>query len=74
MHAPQAWPDSAFEAAIRAAVDAGTTLPALTQAASDLAIRLVLEQEGDNNQRAAARLGVTDRALQIRRKAWSVAP
>jgi hypothetical protein len=29
----------------------------------------VLEQEGDNNQRAAQRLGVTDRALQIRRKA-----
>jgi hypothetical protein len=31
----------------------------------------VLAQEDDNNQRAAMRLGVTDRALQIRRKAWA---
>jgi transcriptional regulator with GAF, ATPase, and Fis domain len=67
------WPDAAFETAIRRAVDAGTTLAALTQAAGDLAIRLVLEQENDNNQRAAVRLGVTDRALQIRRKAWNAA-
>ena len=42
----------------------------ITQAAGDLAIQLVLAQEEDNNQRAAARLGVTDRALQIRRKGW----
>jgi transcriptional regulator with GAF, ATPase, and Fis domain len=67
------WPDPEFECAIRRAIASGATLGALTQAAGDLAIRLVLEQENHNNQRAAARLGVTDRALQIRRKAWSQA-
>jgi transcriptional regulator with GAF, ATPase, and Fis domain len=67
-HAP-AWPDAPFRDAIRHAVDRGMSLARIGQAASDMAIRLVLEQEGDNNQRAAQRLGVTDRALQIRRKA-----
>jgi transcriptional regulator with GAF, ATPase, and Fis domain len=65
------WPTRGFEDAVRAAVDLGIPLARITQGAGDLAIQLVLEQEGDNNQRAAARLGVTDRALQIRRKAWS---
>jgi len=65
------WPDCGFENAIRRALDLGMGLGRIGQAAGDLAIQLVLEQEGDNNQRAAARLGVTDRALQIRRKAWA---
>jgi transcriptional regulator with GAF, ATPase, and Fis domain len=64
-----AWPDAALANAIRRALDLGHGLARISQAAADLAIQLVLEQEGDNNQRAAARLGVTDRALQIRRKA-----
>ncbi|GGX86657.1 AAA domain-containing protein [Massilia dura] len=67
-HAP-AWPDAPFRDAIRHAVDRGMSLARIGQAATDTAIRLALEQEGDNNQRAAQRLGVTDRALQIRRKA-----
>jgi transcriptional regulator with GAF, ATPase, and Fis domain len=67
-HAP-AWPDAPFREAIRHAVDRGMSLTRIGQAAADMAMRLVLEQEGDNNQRAAQRLGVTDRALQIRRKA-----
>jgi transcriptional regulator with GAF, ATPase, and Fis domain len=66
-----AWPDACFSNAIRHAVDMGMGLGRITQAAGDMAIQLVLEQECDNNQRAAARLGVTDRALQLRRKAWS---
>jgi transcriptional regulator with GAF, ATPase, and Fis domain len=66
---PSSWPDRAFEGAIRHALDLGIGLSRISQAAADMAIRLVLEQEGDNNQRAALRLGVTDRALQIRRKA-----
>ena len=65
------WPDRTLEAAVRRAIDLGVPLARITQCAGDLAIQLVLAQEGDNNQRAAARLGVTDRALQIRRKAWS---
>ncbi len=63
------WPDLPFCDAIRDAVDRGITLARIGQAAADMAIRTVLAQEGDNNQRAAQRLGVTDRALQIRRKA-----
>ena len=64
-----AWPDRSFEDAIRHALELGIGLGRISQMAADLAIELVLEQEGDNNQRAALRLGVTDRALQIRRKA-----
>ncbi|UGQ48444.1 sigma 54-interacting transcriptional regulator [Massilia endophytica] len=63
------WPDGRFADAIRHAVDMGIGLARIGQAASDMAIQLVLEQEGDNNQRAALRLGVTDRTLQLRRKA-----
>jgi transcriptional regulator with GAF, ATPase, and Fis domain len=68
-HRQPAWPDRAFDGAIRHALDLGIGLSRISQVAADVAIRLVLEQEGDNNQRAALRLGVTDRALQIRRKA-----
>ncbi|MEO7497684.1 MAG: sigma 54-interacting transcriptional regulator [Massilia sp.] len=67
----RAWPDRSLEAAVRHAIDLGVPLARISQCAGDLAIQMVLAQEGDNNQRAAARLGVTDRALQIRRKAWS---
>lgn len=62
------WPDAAFASAIRHALDQGMSLTRITQASADTAIRIVLEQEGGSNQRAAQRLGVTDRALQIRRK------
>ena len=37
--------------------------------AEDIAERIVLEEEQGNLQRAAQRLGVTDRALQLRRAA-----
>jgi transcriptional regulator with PAS, ATPase and Fis domain len=63
------WPDDAFINAIGRAVDLGVSLAHIGQAATDTAIQLVLQQEGDNNQRAALRLGVTDRTLQLRRKA-----
>lgn len=65
----QRWPGPAFEAAVRHALDLGLGLGAISQAAGDLAVRIVLEQEGGNNQRAALRLGVSDRTLQLRRKA-----
>jgi len=61
------WPDRSFEGAIRHAVELGIGLKEIGQIAADLATQVVLEQEGGNLQRAAARLGVTDRALQIRR-------
>ena len=67
------WPDQQFEAAIRHALALGLQLPCITRAAAEVAIRLVLDEEQGSNQRAAARLGVTDRALQIRRKAAACA-
>jgi transcriptional regulator with PAS, ATPase and Fis domain len=42
-------------------------LKEISQAAADLAMQVGLEQEEGNLQRAAKRLGVTDRALQMRR-------
>ncbi|MGX9782141.1 sigma-54-dependent transcriptional regulator [Janthinobacterium lividum] len=67
------WPDQHFEAAVRRALAQGCTLSHITRCATDMAIRLVLADERGNNQRAAARLGVTDRALQLRRKAAACA-
>ncbi|MFA9218608.1 MAG: hypothetical protein ACEQSK_16105, partial [Sphingomonadaceae bacterium] len=58
-----------FEDGVRHALSQGLGLARISQCAADLALRIVLEEEGGNNQRAALRLGVTDRALQIRRKA-----
>jgi DNA-binding NtrC family response regulator len=64
-----AWPeaDSAFEAAISRALDAGSTLSQISEAAKDVAIRIAAARENGNVQRTAKRLGVTDRALQLRR-------
>ena len=62
------WPDRHFEAAVRRALAQGCKLSHITHCAADMAISLVLAEEHGNNQRAAARLGVTDRTLQIRRK------
>lgn len=56
-----------LESAIRQVVEQGVGLKEISQLASSLAMQIVLEQEDGNLQRAAARLGVTDRALQIRR-------
>ena len=69
LHTHPVWPDSSFEGAISHAIALGIGLSRISQMAADIAIALVLEQEDGNNQRAALRLGVTDRALQIRRKA-----
>lgn len=65
--APPLWPDNSFRAAIRAAVQLGIGMKDISQRATELAVEMALECEGGNLQRAAARLGVTDRALQIRR-------
>jgi transcriptional regulator with GAF, ATPase, and Fis domain len=64
-----AWPDKAFRASISNALNLGIGLSRINQLAGEVAIQIALRAEGYNNQRAAARLGVTDRALQLRRKA-----
>jgi transcriptional regulator with GAF, ATPase, and Fis domain len=65
--AESCWPDERFENAIRFAIHQSIGLREIGQAASETAIRVALDQEGGNLRRAASRLGVTDRALQMRR-------
>ena len=56
-----------FEAAVRLALARGLGLKQIGALAADAAVRLALEGESGNLRRAAERLGVTDRALQMRR-------
>jgi transcriptional regulator with GAF, ATPase, and Fis domain len=67
--APAEWCDAAFEVAIRRALVQGVTLREIGRLASEAAIRTALGEANGNLQRAARRLGVTDRALQMRRAA-----
>jgi len=61
------WQSDSFEAAIRHAVEQGWSLKEIGQAAEDSAIRIALEHERHSVRRAADRLGVTPRTLQLRR-------
>ena len=61
------WQDHHFERAIRHALDLGVGLKEISRVAAETAIRVALEQEQDNVHRAALRLGLTDRAVQMRR-------
>jgi transcriptional regulator with GAF, ATPase, and Fis domain len=62
-----AWPDPELELSLRRALAQGVGLKDIGRLASETAIRLALGAEEGNLQRAAQRLGVTDRALQMRR-------
>ena len=64
-----AWDDAGFVSAISRAVSAGVRLKEIGHAAEDAAERIALVQANGNIHQAAARLGVTDRALQLRRAA-----
>ena len=61
------WRQGGFEGAIGQAIELGIGLKEIGNAASEMAIKLALEREHGNLHRAASRLGVTDRALQLRR-------
>jgi transcriptional regulator with GAF, ATPase, and Fis domain len=61
------WRSGHFEHAIRRALALGAGLKEITRAAAETAIRVALEEEQDNVHRAALRLGLTDRAVQLRR-------
>jgi transcriptional regulator with GAF, ATPase, and Fis domain len=65
---PSDWRDGAFESAIRRAVTRGIGLREIGHAATEIAIDIAVDVEG-SVQRAARQLGVTDRALQLRRAA-----
>jgi transcriptional regulator with GAF, ATPase, and Fis domain len=68
-HEMKVWCDGDLEGVVRLAVTSGAGLKEIERAAGELAERIVIEEENGNLQRAAARLGVTDRALQMRRAA-----
>ena len=71
-HIARAWPDEQLDRSIADAVALGASLKEIHQAASETAIRVAVRSERGNLQRAARRLGVTDRALQMRRAAGRI--
>ncbi len=70
--APHAWPDDRLERSIADAIAMGASLRTITTATTAAAIRIAVRSEHGNLQRAAKRLGVTDRALQMRRVAGTL--
>jgi transcriptional regulator with GAF, ATPase, and Fis domain len=63
------WRNADFEQAIRHALAIGVGLKEISQAAAETAMRIAVDNENGSLQLAARRLGVTDRALQMRRAA-----
>lgn len=61
------WRHGAFEQSVRQALLYGAGLREIRRIAEDAAIQIAIDEENNNLQRAARRLGVTDRALQMRR-------
>ena len=61
------WRDRLLPTVVRRALATGAGLKEIGQATTETAIRLAIADEDGNLQRAARRLGVTDRALQLRR-------
>jgi transcriptional regulator with PAS, ATPase and Fis domain len=61
------WRNGRFDDVIRHALALGAHLKDIGKSAEDVAVRIAVEDEDGNLQRAAARLGVTDRTLQLRR-------
>lgn len=67
------WRDAPFRRSVQRALSLGTGLKAIGRATEAVAEDIVLEEEQGNLQRAAKRLGLTDRALQLRRQARKLA-
>jgi transcriptional regulator with GAF, ATPase, and Fis domain len=65
--APEPWAEPGFIFAVQRALDGGIALKDIGRAVTNAAIRMSLAQENGNLRRAARRLGITDRALQMRR-------
>jgi transcriptional regulator with GAF, ATPase, and Fis domain len=70
-HLPKVWKDDwrsdGLEPTIRRAFAMGAGLRDIRRAAEEMAIRIAMADELGNLQRAAHKLGITDRALQMRR-------
>jgi transcriptional regulator with GAF, ATPase, and Fis domain len=69
---PRAWPDSRLDRTIADAIALGINLREISAATTMAAIRIAVQSEQGNLQRAAKRLGVTDRALQMRKAAGMI--
>ncbi len=67
-----AWPDELFDKSISDAILLGAGLKEITQITTETAIRIAVQSESGNLQRAAKKLGVTDRALQMRRASGKI--
>lgn len=61
------WCNKQVEHGVRRALSSGFGLKEIGRKIENLAVQLAVEEENGNLQRAARRLGVTDRALQLRR-------
>ena len=61
------WQDSSLEQVIRRAIAFGAGLKEISRSAEDMAVRIAVDDARGNLQRAAQVLGVSDRALQMRR-------
>jgi len=70
---PRLWPGEHLEKAISQALALGAGLKEISHATADTAIRIAVQSEKGKLQRAAKRLGVTDRALQMRRASGNLA-
>jgi transcriptional regulator with GAF, ATPase, and Fis domain len=68
--AKENWRVPEFERSIAQALSLGVGLKEISQAAADAATRIAVREEDGNLRDAARRLGITDRALQMRRAAW----
>jgi DNA-binding NtrC family response regulator len=65
------WRDGLLAQAVERAIVEGVDLDEIGRAAKEAAIRIAVQREDGNLHRAAQRLGVTDRALQIHRARWA---
>jgi transcriptional regulator with GAF, ATPase, and Fis domain len=61
------WPDDQLASSLRKALAQGVSLREISRITTETSIQLALESEDGSLQKAARRLGVTDRALQMRR-------
>ncbi|MCX5394782.1 sigma 54-interacting transcriptional regulator [Streptomyces sp. NBC_00094] len=68
------WPDAGFERSIRRALASGVCLKEIGVRARETAVDLAVQEADGNLQDAARALGVTDRALQLRRRASGTGP
>ena len=64
---PAGWLPFDLDEPVRRAIACGKGLQQVREAAADAAVRVALEEAAGNLHAAAARLGVSDRALQLRR-------